>query len=65
MLMETRLCPACGSRWIYMETITSRRWYEDKYFVACAICNFRARSARTKEGAIRRWDKETNKGETR
>lgn len=63
--MKNRLCPVCGSKWLYMETITSRRWYEDKYYVACAICHFFAKSARTKEGAIRRFDKETNKGETR
>ena len=50
-------CPDCGTKRIVLNLIWSRRWYEPKYFYECIRCHFCGKSAYTKNGAVRRWNR--------
>lgn len=59
---KVKPCPACGDKHIYMvhSWPSKRTGWRSKY-VECRYCHFSGKSAYTKWGAIRKWNRDKNR----
>lgn len=59
-MLKCKPCPICGNKRMTKYIVITRRWYQKKRYVECDYCHFCSKSAYTKRGAIRLWNKSTN-----
>lgn len=55
-MKKVKPCPKCGDKHLYV--VISSDWKE--YHIECRYCHFAGKPARTKWGAIRKWNRAKN-----
>lgn len=53
-------CPKCGSLELYLYPHTLYRFWINKYYVKCDVCEFQGKTAFGKNAAINKWNRRAN-----